>query len=400
MNKSAIINFDQIFPAIKYNSYLVADLFITVLLLPIILVFFAIVKFSDSSKANRVVLYGLDNVSAKTDNRGVKFRESGYEVTYFSFESTIGTLNPLEGGALKRITPFTFISVIQFLMFYLNYKPKYIEFYFIKNYITIYTISVIAGLNDILSIAILRGSETMVLWKKKPINRFFFKHILKQVDWILYRELWMKSNLDKIPELSSKVVFDPNKVRVNDFETPITRNFDTVFLNSFKKWRNIDILIDSLKIVVSKLPNSRHRIIGAKDEFEVEKYLSRIRELGIENNVRVETWTDKSKGVFEDSKIFVLPADIVFLNFSLLEAMERECAPIVWDVEGSDQIIQHGINGLISSKTESDLANNIINLIEDEDYRLKLGINARLSIVQNFNDIDRVKPILNLIKQN
>jgi hypothetical protein len=58
---------------------------------------------------------------------------------------------------------FTFISVIQFLLFYLNYKPKYIEFYFIKNYITIYSISVIAGFLNILSIAILRGSETMVL---------------------------------------------------------------------------------------------------------------------------------------------------------------------------------------------------------------------------------------------
>jgi glycosyltransferase involved in cell wall biosynthesis len=210
----------------------------------------------------------------------------------------------------------------------------------------------------------------------------------------------MKNNLDKIPNLNSKVVFDPNKVRVNDFETPITRNFDTVFLNSFKKWRNIDILIDSLKIVVSKLPNSRHRIIGAKDELEVEKYLNRIHEHGIEKNVSVEKWTDNSKSVFEDTKIFVLPADIVFLNFSLLEAMERDCTPIVWDVEGSDLIIQHGVNGLISTKTETDLADNIINLIENDDFRLKLGMNARQTIVQNFNDADRLKPIFKLIEQN
>lgn len=374
------------------------DLFVTIMFLPLLCPILIIIKFLNLTKENNVILFGLDNVSTKTDNRGMKYKEAGYSVTYFSFESTIGTLENLEGGHLRKVNSFTVIAIFQLFIFYVKYRPKYLEIYFTKNYLIMYFVSFISVTLKIVNIVILRGSETMVLWKRKPLHRFLFIRTLKIVDWIYYRELWMENDLKNIDGINQKIIFDSNKVRVFKNEDSTQRVIDTVFLNSFKKWRNVDVLIDALSIVVSNLPDSRHLIIGAKNQDEFKIYQNLIMRYDISRNVQVKMWTDDSRSIFERTKLFLLPADIVFLNFSLLEAMERECVPIVWDVKDAEKVVNHGVNGVISNKSKEDLAQNIITLLGDDDTRVKLGKNARSTIIKNFNDSDRLNPILQEIR--
>lgn len=62
--------------------------------------------------------------------------------------------------------------------------------------------------------------------------------------------------------------------------------------------------------------------------------------------VRCLDFTDPEP-YYRDARFFVLPADVVFGNFSLLEAMARGVVPIVSDVDGSDLIVEDGENGIV-----------------------------------------------------
>jgi glycosyltransferase involved in cell wall biosynthesis len=44
---------------------------------------------------------------------------------------------------------------------------------------------------------------------------------------------------------------------------------------------------------------------------------------------------------------FVLPADVVFGNFALLEAMAAGVVPVVFAADGVPQLVEHGVNGYV-----------------------------------------------------
>jgi len=58
---------------------------------------------------------------------------------------------------------------------------------------------------------------------------------------------------------------------------------------------------------------------------------------------------------FRRARWFVLPSDVVFGNFALLEAMSHGAVPIVSDVEGTEQIVRDGVDGLVAGHSQEGL---------------------------------------------
>ena len=133
-----------------------------------------------------------------------------------------------------------------------------------------------------------------------------------------------------------------------------------------------------------------------RSKSELEKYKSQIPEK-YENNVRIMEWTSNSKKYYENASIFVLPADLVYLNFSLLEAMERGVPAIVANVPDVEKIIKNNVDGIITEQNSNSFADAIISLLQDEKTRLTLAFNARDKIVNNFNDKNRMDSIIEKI---
>jgi glycosyltransferase involved in cell wall biosynthesis len=106
---------------------------------------------------------------------------------------------------------------------------------------------------------------------------------------------------------------------------------------------------------------------------------------GINSRFRVLPFVDQPEDLYRESSIFVLPAEIVFSNFSLLEAMERGIAPVVASVDGAEQIIKHDISGLIVDLNKDSFVAAIESLLTDPERLEKLCAGARVRIREKFD---------------
>src|SRR5690606_17265198 len=104
--------------------------------------------------------------------------------------------------------------------------------------------------------------------------------------------------------------------------------------------------------------------------------------------------SDPSK-YFKKSKIFVLPADVIFLNYSLLEAMSYEVLPVIGDGEGAEKIIENGINGFISERNAISLKNTLSKALDSISYE-KIARSARNTVINNYGIEEWVKEMVSI----
>lgn len=85
------------------------------------------------------------------------------------------------------------------------------------------------------------------------------------------------------------------------------------------------------------------------------------------------------------SDIFVLPSSNEGLSNSLLEAMSCGLPIVATNVGGTTDLIQHNHSGLLISPTKSsEIQNSLLGLLKDDGTCIRLGINAREFVVQNY----------------
>src|SRR5690606_37326994 len=82
---------------------------------------------------------------------------------------------------------------------------------------------------------------------------------------------------------------------------------------------------------------------------------------------------------------FVLPADIVFANYSLLEAMSYGVVPVVGDGEGAERIVRSRENGVVVERTHQRLAEALTALLDDRERLERYGERARATIGSDFS---------------
>jgi glycosyltransferase involved in cell wall biosynthesis len=82
---------------------------------------------------------------------------------------------------------------------------------------------------------------------------------------------------------------------------------------------------------------------------------------------------------------YIMPSSWENLPFKLLEAMSSGVPVVTTSVGGIPEVVQNGINGLFTSRNENDLAQHILDLLDDEALSRRLGRNARNTIQERFN---------------
>jgi len=108
----------------------------------------------------------------------------------------------------------------------------------------------------------------------------------------------------------------------------------------------------------------------------------------IKNHPRIHWlgFTKDVRPVFVASDVFVLPSYREGFPNVVIQACALEVPTIVTNIIGSNDIIQHKINGLvIASKNISALQNAMSILYYDYDLRIKIGTNARENVIKKYN---------------
>lgn len=144
----------------------------------------------------------------------------------------------------------------------------------------------------------------------------------------------------------------------------------------FSAQKNHKRLIDAFEIVCKKYPESKLLLAGTGELMEDIKAL--VKEKGIEEKVEFLGLCTDIKKLMTEADIFCLPSDYEGMPMTLIEAMASAIPIVATNVGGVSDMIEEEIEGLLCSCDAKDVANSLIELIEDEHLREKLGQAALL----------------------
>jgi glycosyltransferase involved in cell wall biosynthesis len=179
-------------------------------------------------------------------------------------------------------------------------------------------------------------------------------------------------------------IFQPNislENRFNFGDRPIV-----LFVGRFVAQKGLETLVKAMPRIVNHVNDALFVFVGP-GSFEYVK--NQIERYGISsrNFINLGYYNhDEVHKIYSIADVFVLPSPHENCSLSLLEAMSCARAVVAADVGGNPEIIEPSYNGLLfSAKNSDDLANRIIQLLEDSNLRKILGRNARKTTIQRFS---------------
>jgi glycosyltransferase involved in cell wall biosynthesis len=181
----------------------------------------------------------------------------------------------------------------------------------------------------------------------------------------------------------------PNGVDITHFRSASTddllaeRSQVVLCLARLTYQKGIDVLLQSWRFIQEQMPQARLIIAGTGP---LQSQLERMaRELGIESSVEFTGLRRDVVTQLQRAGIAVFPSRFEGMSHALLEAMACGLPCIATRVSGSEDLIQHGINGLlVESEDYMGLAQALLNLLGDPALAQKYGSAARATVETHY----------------
>ena len=169
---------------------------------------------------------------------------------------------------------------------------------------------------------------------------------------------------------------------------PATRNLEPItfcFVGRIVKDKGINELLSAFDKLSKKYDNAKLFLVGG-EERELDPISDESIKI-VENNKQVISvgFQKDVRPFFAMSDVFVFPSYREGFPNVVMQAGAMELPSIVTNINGSNEIIEDGINGLIIPvKDEAALYNKMELLLTDKELRTKLANPARQMIVDRF----------------
>ena len=185
---------------------------------------------------------------------------------------------------------------------------------------------------------------------------------------------------------SSKIYFLNRAINKKFFvKREYIENHKVLFVGSLLPWKGVDILIKAFLNVTIKCPTASLTIIG--DGPDKQKLIKLSEELGISKSISfIGTKSSDEISVYhQSSQLFILPSRNDNSPNALAEAMAAGMPTIATDVGGVSSMFENNISGiLVPSENEEILSDKIINLLLNNSFCTKLGMNAQKLIISKY----------------
>lgn len=233
-------------------------------------------------------------------------------------------------------------------------------------------------------IVLLRGPDVPFHEKKwyyldKFVLQFLSPYVWKNAKHVVANSLVLKELAQNISKKTEIKVITNGIDGEYFFPEPkhkLQNEIKLLSVGRISKIKGFDLVIHA----ISKLKNIdlTYTIVGDGPE---SKNLETLKvRLGLEKKVFLSGIKSKNelREIYRSSDIFILPSHNEGMSNALLEAMACGLPVIVTNAGGTIELINHGKNGFIFPKGNIDeLVKCLSILINDENKRLELGINAR-----------------------
>ena len=220
--------------------------------------------------------------------------------------------------------------------------------------------------------------------KYSMIRSFLTKKLDKYTDKYICVSNGVAENLGRQGIDKNKEVVIYNGIDKNKFFNKKMGNevFTIGMVGRFSKQKNQIILIKAIeKIIKADVPIKLILMGSGKTKKNCEKY---VKKSNLEENiVFVE---GKFTDLISKLDLFVLSTKYEGLPLVVCEAMAANIPVIATNVPGVDEIIEDQVNGLLTKLNDyDDLANKVLNCINDKGLMQKLTYNAQKTVNYKFS---------------
>lgn len=144
--------------------------------------------------------------------------------------------------------------------------------------------------------------------------------------------------------------------------------------------------------------NRKMHLLMVGDGDQKEKAAEIIKKTGLQDKITLQPFRQDVPDVLAAADLFVLPSLWEGLPIGLLEAMAMGKAVIASNVDGTNEIVQHLVNGLLiqTDNLVPSLTDALVALSRDRDMIEKLGNKAMETVNKKFNAADMTRQIENI----
>jgi glycosyltransferase involved in cell wall biosynthesis len=347
-----------------------------------------------TSMKKTIVVCGLPHISAKIARHYQMLRDmTETDITVYSRDVTGNSkeISQVYGVEWEKVHRGTVADIRGFYSLLKSKRILHIELYHDAQSNRAHLFYILAARMFLLPYVIFcRGGE-ILFWEKHSSFRkltvfagLFCSHL------VLYKQLHMTPRLKKLLGSSSKTHFFHNRVPFKAQKPkPVIERNGVLFLNSWRSIRRPDIAVDVSLRMANRFPDFRFTIAGERTWTKGEKYSGKefkkkIEAAGFADQIQILPWVKTPDQLFAKHSVFLLPADPVFLNYTLIEAMERGLVPIIPEVQGAERIVENGKDGLIVDFSTDAFSEATEYLLSNRDKLQEMSCAARKKIKSHF----------------
>ena len=210
-----------------------------------------------------------------------------------------------------------------------------------------------------------------------------------------------------LPDFIKLEKYDTKKYNRNEIRNLYNVDSNTILIGMagrFTPGKGHEDLIEAAKLIrKDKRDKIKYFIVGGASMGE-DEYEATIRKIvkdsGLENDFIFTGFSNDIPKLMNAMDIFVMPSHEESFGIVLLEAMAMQIPVIATDNAGAKDIVINNESGLlIKPKNPGQLAENIMELINDKEKRTKLGFAGRKRVEENFSPDNIINRLLEFYKK-
>ncbi len=205
----------------------------------------------------------------------------------------------------------------------------------------------------------------------------------KNVDLIIVNSTYMRHLVEQYYGVGKdKIVVIPNGVDLSRFVGFSSNSFlegtpSVLFMGGISRIKGVDIMIDAISQVHSKLPGIKLHIIGPSFN-ELQQLQAHIKKAELEDHVIYHGMINYSQvpSYLKSADICVFASRHESFGIALLEAMAARKPILASSIDGFREIASSQDVLFFKSGDKFDLSDNLLRLSEDSELRSKISNNA------------------------
>lgn len=237
------------------------------------------------------------------------------------------------------------------------------------------------------------GSDMFEVYKKQPFMRSPIKNVLKNADGVFAVSNALKHEIiaTGVKGIADKTKLSWNSVDIDKFSNKGNTSFKdenkllnkpiVLFVGNLIKRKNVDSLLEAKKIA-----NSDYYLVIVGNGPLFKKLKKKVEEENIRDVIFTGSRNDV-ENIIPCADVLILPSFSESFGLVLIEALACGKPVIGSDVGGITEIINDDVGLLVNPNKVSSIAKAIDKMINDEDFRYVLSLNARAR-AKNFAEVD------------